>query len=106
VRRGAEHLSEKQQARLAAGLAAGDPDDEVSVAWQCYQQLRPHPPQAHPTDLRDDAFMQVSVARGGASGAVRAGLNPADDSGLRSCARGPMCPAILRVFTTCASREA
>jgi len=27
-------------ARLDAALAAGDPDWEVTIAWQCYQQLR------------------------------------------------------------------
>jgi len=40
LRRGVEHLTEKQHARLAAGLAAGDPDGEVEVAWQAYQRLR------------------------------------------------------------------
>ncbi len=40
LRRGAEHLTDRQHARLAAGLAAGDPDEEVSLAWHCYQQLR------------------------------------------------------------------
>ena len=33
LRRGAEHLTEKQHARLVAGLAAGDPFDEVFIAW-------------------------------------------------------------------------
>lgn len=37
---GVEHLTERQAARLEAGLAAGDPHDEVLVAWQCYQKLR------------------------------------------------------------------
>jgi transposase len=37
---GAEHLSEKQSARLDAKLTAGDPDHEVTLAWQCYQKLR------------------------------------------------------------------
>jgi transposase len=35
-----EHLSEKQQAKISHCLDAGDPGDEVNVAWQCYQQLR------------------------------------------------------------------
>jgi transposase len=35
-----EHLSERQQAKLTRCLEAGDPDGEVDVAWQCYQQLR------------------------------------------------------------------
>ncbi|WP_444964457.1 ISL3 family transposase [Pseudarthrobacter sulfonivorans] len=37
---GAEHLTDKQSARLDAKLNAGDPDDEVTLAWQCYQKLR------------------------------------------------------------------
>jgi len=40
LRHGAEHLSDRQVARLDAALAAGDPDWQVSIAWQCYQQLR------------------------------------------------------------------
>jgi transposase len=40
LRHGAEHLSDRQQRRLAAGLQAGDPDAEVELAWSCYQQLR------------------------------------------------------------------
>jgi transposase len=35
-----EHLTERQVARLDVGLDAGDPDWSVTVAWQCYQQLR------------------------------------------------------------------
>ena len=49
LRHGAEHLTEKQQAKISHCLDAGDPDEEVNVAWQCYQQLRsidtPPPPQ-------------------------------------------------------------
>lgn len=37
---GAEHLSDKQSARLDAKLIAGDPDHEVTLAWKCYQKLR------------------------------------------------------------------
>jgi len=40
LRHGAEHLTERQRARLDAALTAGDPDWEVTVTWQCYQQLR------------------------------------------------------------------
>jgi transposase len=40
LRHGAEHLTEKQQAKISACLDAGDPTDEVNVTWQCYQQLR------------------------------------------------------------------
>lgn len=38
---GAEQLSEKQLARLNTKLEAGDPNHEVTLAWQCYQQVRP-----------------------------------------------------------------
>jgi transposase len=40
LRHGLEHLSERQHARLQAGLLAGDPNCEVELAWSCYQQLR------------------------------------------------------------------
>lgn len=40
LRCGAEHLTERQRARLDTGLQLGDPDFEVTVAWHCYQQLR------------------------------------------------------------------
>jgi len=40
LRHGAEHLGPRQVARLDAGLIAGDPGWEVTIAWQCYQQLR------------------------------------------------------------------
>ncbi len=40
LRHGVENLTEKQQAKISHCLDAGDPRDEVNVAWQCYQQLR------------------------------------------------------------------
>jgi transposase len=40
LRHGAEHLTERQQAKIIACLNAGDPTDEVNLTWQCYQQLR------------------------------------------------------------------
>jgi len=40
LRAGAHHLSDRQWDRLVDGLGRGDPDSEVLVAWQCYQQVR------------------------------------------------------------------
>ena len=40
LRRGREHLSEKQIAKLNSCLVAGDPGWEVTLAWHAYQQLR------------------------------------------------------------------
>lgn len=40
LRRGREHLSDKQIAKLNTCLEAGDPNWEVTVAWFGYQQLR------------------------------------------------------------------
>jgi transposase len=40
LRHGREHLTPRQLGRLEAGLQAGDPTWEVSMAWHCYQQLR------------------------------------------------------------------
>lgn len=39
LRAGAENLTDKQQARLAAAIEADPAHDEVFVAWQCAQQL-------------------------------------------------------------------
>lgn len=46
LRRGAEHLTDR--ARLEAALQAGDPDYEVTIAWQAAQRLRAvyHAPNA------------------------------------------------------------
>jgi transposase len=40
LRHGAEHLNPRQVTRLESGLTAGDPNSEVTLAWQCYQKLR------------------------------------------------------------------
>jgi transposase len=40
LRRGAEHLSDRQIDKLNACLRAGDPDWEVTLAWHAYQRLR------------------------------------------------------------------
>jgi len=37
---GIERLSPRQWYRLIHGLEQGDPDSEVTIAWQCVQQLR------------------------------------------------------------------
>ena len=33
---GADKLTARQISRIEAGLQAGDPDFEVTVAWRCY----------------------------------------------------------------------
>jgi transposase len=40
LRRGREHLSDKQILKLNTCLIAGDPGWEVTLAWHAYQQLR------------------------------------------------------------------
>ena len=40
LRAGAEHLTDRQRARLDAAFAADERHDEVEVAWQCAQQVR------------------------------------------------------------------
>src|SRR5690349_270729 len=50
LRRGREHLTDRQVAKLNNALAAGDPDWEVTVAWHCYQQLRSMYQATDPTD--------------------------------------------------------
>lgn len=52
LRHGEEHLSDRQRTKLAACLAAGDPNTEVEVAWLCYQQLRSAYHRDRPADGR------------------------------------------------------
>jgi transposase len=40
LRHGVEHLTEPQQAKISRCLDVGDLRDEVTITWQCYQQLR------------------------------------------------------------------
>ena len=40
LRAGTDKLTGRQIERIEAGLQAGDPHFEVTVAWRCYQQLR------------------------------------------------------------------
>jgi Transposase len=40
LRAGADKLTARQITRIEAGLQAGDPHVEVTIAWQCYQRLR------------------------------------------------------------------
>ena len=51
LRAGADKLTARQIERIEAGLQAGDPHFEVTVAWRCYQQLR-------------SAFTATSLAEG------------------------------------------
>ncbi len=51
LRCAAERLTDKQQARLAAAIAADERHDAVHVAWQCAQQVRAA--YAHPEDLAE-----------------------------------------------------
>ena len=48
LRHGAENLTDRQRAKLDTCLALGDPDWEVTLAWQAYQRLRAiyHAPSA------------------------------------------------------------
>lgn len=40
LRAGADKLTARQLERIEAGLQAGDPHFEVTIAWSCYQRLR------------------------------------------------------------------
>jgi transposase len=40
LRAGADKLTHRQVERIEAGLQAGDPHYEVTIAWRCYQRLR------------------------------------------------------------------
>jgi len=58
LRAGAEKLTDRQLARIEAGLEAGDPNWEVTIAWQSYQRLR----SAFATkDLREGKKITIAV---------------------------------------------
>src|SRR5688572_11967551 len=57
LRAGADKLTARQISRIEAGLQAGDPDFEVTVAWRCYQQLR----SAFTTSLVDGKKIALAV---------------------------------------------
>jgi transposase len=57
LRVGADKLTARQISRIEAGLQAGDPDFEVTVAWRCYQQLR----SAFTTSLADGKKIALAV---------------------------------------------
>jgi transposase len=52
LRRGREHLTDRQVHRLDTGLAIGDPHFEVTIAWHCYQQLRSMYQASNPAEGR------------------------------------------------------
>ena len=56
LRHGAEHLSPPQTTRPDTGLVAGDPSWELTVTWQCYQQLRSIYHAPHPLSGRSEPF--------------------------------------------------
>ena len=58
LRAGAEKLTDRQLARIEAGLEAGNPSWEVTIAWQSYQRLR----SAFATkDLREGKKIAIAV---------------------------------------------
>jgi len=61
LRAGVERLTERQIQRLEAGLEAGDPDYEVTLAWRCYQQLRS---AYHTTNLAEGRAIAVKIVEG------------------------------------------
>ena len=50
LRAGADRLTTRQWDRITTGLALGDVDDHLAIAWQCYQRLRS---LYHLPDLRE-----------------------------------------------------
>ena len=61
LRRGVEHLTDRQVTRLEAALAAGDPDGEVAIAWQCAQWLRASYHADSPDDGRREAGRLIAA---------------------------------------------
>ncbi|WP_425305851.1 ISL3 family transposase [Agromyces archimandritae] len=58
LRAGAEHLTDKQRARLVAAINADPAHEEVFIAWQCAQQLRA---AYHAKDLAQGRRIAVTV---------------------------------------------
>jgi len=58
LRAGAERLTSRQWDRIETYLGAGDPDGEVTIAWQCYQRLRS---TYHLPDLREARTLAESL---------------------------------------------
>jgi len=58
LRAGAEKLTARQIERIEAGLQAGDPDFELTLAWRCYQQLRS---AFHATNLAEGRVIATAV---------------------------------------------
>ena len=50
LHRAAADLTERQWERLSDCLGRGDPDDEVFIAWQCYQRVRAAYAAGQPAD--------------------------------------------------------
>lgn len=61
LRRGREHLSDRQVAKLNRALTAGDPDFEVTYAWHAYQQLRAMYQAEKPADGRRQAERVITT---------------------------------------------
>ena len=63
LRRRADHLSVKARARLEAGLIAGDPDGEVSIAWTIAQQVMALYQLTDPDQARAQAAELIAALR-------------------------------------------
>lgn len=63
LRRRVDHLSTKARARLEAGLVAGDPDGEVSIAWTIAQQVMALYQLADPDQARTQAAELIAALR-------------------------------------------
>jgi transposase len=58
-----DHLSTKVRARLEAGLIAGDPDGEVTIAWTIAQQIMGLYQLDEPTRARAQATELIAALR-------------------------------------------
>jgi transposase len=64
LRRRADHLSAKARARLEAGLVAGDPDGEVTIAWVIAQRVMALYRLADPAEARAQVAELIAALRG------------------------------------------
>src|SRR6185503_16272831 len=63
LRRRVDHLSTKARARLEAGLIAGDPDGEVTLAWTVAQDVMALYQQGDPDRARTQVTELIAALR-------------------------------------------
>ena len=106
LRRRADQLSDRQRARIAAALDAGDPHNEVTAAWLIAQQLMAA--YANPDRAAGPAVAErvITAARNARSrkSAGSGGLSPRGARNTSPGSTNPRCPTVRPRTSTSRSR--